>query len=62
VNKASKRHASGSAAANGSRLVTLLMTEDLHVSHFRDQIRRRTQLTGLIKVFFTTDIRKSVTL
>jgi len=38
------------------------MTEDLHVSYFRDQIRRRTQLTGLIKLFFTTDLRELVKL
>ena len=31
-------------------------------SYFKDQMRRRTQLTGLIKLFFTTDVRKLVTL
>jgi hypothetical protein len=31
------------------------------MSNFTYQLRRRTQLTGLLKVFFTTDLRISVT-
>jgi hypothetical protein len=55
------RHASGIAAAKGSRLASQLIFEGLRVRYFTDQVRRCTQLTGLLKDFFTTDFRKAVT-
>ena len=39
-----------------------LITEGLQIRYFTAQLRRRTQLTGLIKLFFTTEIRKWVRL
>ena len=38
------------------------MTRASYYVYFTDQLRRRTQLTGLLKVFFTTDFRRLVTL
>src|SRR5579862_4296287 len=57
------RQENGTAAAErGSHLASLLTSEGLQASNHRHQKRRRTRFTEPVKVSFTTNYRKPVTI